>query len=152
VARPTKLTREAQERIVAAIRAGNYAAPAARSAGVSEASFYRWMARGERAKSGIYRDFYEAVKRSEADAEVHAVAVIRREIADGDWRAAANFLERRFPDRWRRRESIEHEGQRRIVVKSQDLADPEMRKELREIARRIAGAREAGPDGPRDAR
>jgi transposase len=151
VARPTKLTPEVQDRIVAAIRAGNYAAPAARSAGVSEATFYRWMSRGERAKSGIYRDFHEAVRRAEADAEVHAVAVIRKEIADGDWRAAATFLERRFPDRWRRQQAIEHDGTHRLVVKTEDLADPELRKELRAITDRIAGAREGEPGVARDA-
>jgi transposase len=151
VARPTKLTPEVQERIVAAIRAGNYAGPATRSAGVSEASFYRWMSRGEKAKSGIYRDFHEAIRRAEADAEVHAVAVIRKEIADGDWRAAATFLERRFPDRWRRQQSIEHDGRQRLVVETEDLADPELRKELRALASRLAGAREDGSDGPGDA-
>jgi predicted transcriptional regulator len=151
VARPTKLTPEVQERILAAVRAGNYIEPSARSAGISPATFHRWIARGEKATSGIYRDFYEAVKRAEADAEVHAVAVIRKEIADGDWRAAAQFLERRFPDRWRRQQSIEHEGTQRLVVKTEDLADPELRKELRALTSRLAGAREDGPDGPGDA-
>ena len=146
MARPTKLTTEIEERIVAAIRAGNYAGPSARSAGISEATFYRWMARGEKAKSGIHRDFHEAVKRAEADAEVHAVAVIRREIAGGDWRAAATFLEHRFGDRWRRREAIDHEGTQRLVVRTEQLADHELRKELRALGRRIAGARQSRPD------
>ncbi len=151
MARPTKLTPEIQERIVAAIRAGNYPEPSACSAGVSPATYYRWMKRGEEAKTGIYREFYEAVKRAEASAEVHAVAVIRKEIAAGDWRAAANFLERRFGDRWRRRESIEHDGTQRLVINTEHLADPELRKELRALGRRIAGARKSGPHVSGDA-
>jgi hypothetical protein len=103
------------------------------------------MKLGEKAKSGIHHDFHEAVLRAEADAEVHAVAVIRKAMTK-DWRAAGHFLERRHPDRWRRRESIEHEGTPRLLVKTEHLADPKLRKELREIGRRMAGARKDGPD------
>jgi transposase len=145
VARPTKLTPEVQERIVAAVRAGNHIEPSAVSAGISPATYHRWMKRGAKAKSGIYREFHEAVKWAEADAEVHAVAVVRKAMTK-DWRAAFQYLERRHPDRWRRRESIEHEGTQHLVVKTEDLSDPELRKDLREIGRRIAGSREAGPD------
>jgi transposase len=149
VARPTKLTPEVQQRIVAAIRAGNYAEPAARSAGISAATYHRWMKRGERESKGIYRDFHDEVRRAEAEAEVHAVAVIRKAMPD-DWRAAAHYLERRYPEHWRRRESLEHEGEQRLVVASADLADPETRKELRAITRRIAGARANRPRGTGD--
>jgi hypothetical protein len=145
VARPTKLTPEVQERIATALRAGNYRKASALSAGISEPTFHRWMKLGERAKSGIHHDFYEAVLRAEADAEVHAVAVIRRAMTK-DWRAAGYYLERRHPDRWRRRESIENEGTQRLVVRTEHLADPQLRKELRALGRRIAGARQSRPD------
>jgi transposase len=147
VARPTKLTPEIRQRIVTAIRAGNYAEPAARSAGISPATYYRWLKRGEKAPPGIYREFLEEVRRAESEAEVHAVAVIRKAMGD-DWRAAAHYLERRYPDRWRRRESLEHEGASPVVLTADHLADPKTRKELREITRRIAGAR---PDRARGA-
>ena len=149
MARPTKLTPEICQRIVTAIRAGNYAEPAARSAGISPATYYRWLRRGQKAPSGIYRDFCEEVRRAESDAEVHAVAVIRRAMS-GDWRAAAHYLERRYPDRWRRRESLEHEGVPRLLVTSEHLGDPKTRRELRAITRRIAGARADGPGGAGD--
>ncbi|MGH2966122.1 MAG: transposase [Solirubrobacterales bacterium] len=149
MARPTKLTPEVKQRIVKAVRAGNYAETSARSAGVSSATYYRWMKRGERESKGIYHDFFEEVKRAEAEAEVHAVAVIRREIADGDWRAAAHYLERRHPDHWRKRETLEHEGSGRLVISAEDVGDPKTRKELREITRRIADARQGGPGGAR---
>jgi hypothetical protein len=149
VARPTKLTPEIKRRIVAAIGAGNYAEPAARSAGISPATYYRWLKRGEKASEGIYRDFLDQVRRAESEAEVHAVAVIRKAMP-GDWRAAAHYLERRYPDRWRRRESLEHEGQAQLVVTADHLSDPSTRKELREITRRIAGAREDRPRGSGD--
>ncbi|MGH2964751.1 MAG: transposase [Solirubrobacterales bacterium] len=150
MARPTKLTPEVKQRIVQAVRAGNYAETSARSAGVSSATYYRWMKHGERESKGIYHDFFEEVRRAEAEAEVHAVAVIRREIADGDWRAAAHYLERRHPDRWRRRETLEHDGSSRLVISAEDVGDPKTRKELREITRRIADARQSGAGRARD--
>lgn len=74
-----------------------------------------------------YRAFREACARACARAEVAAVEVLKRTAegiwqtdedgnvvysTDPDWRAAAWYLERRHPDRWRRREShdLEHRG------------------------------------------
>jgi hypothetical protein len=148
VARPTKLTPEVAERIVNAIRAGNYAEQSGRAAGISPATYYRWMKAGEKAPRGQKRDFYEAVKSAEAEAEVYAVAIIRKAMAD-DWRAAAHYLERRYPKRWRRHETREHTGEARITT--EHLADPKLREELRDFARRITGARPDGPGGAGEA-
>jgi len=91
--RPTKLTPEVQEKIVTAIRAGNYAQVAAVYAGIGERTFYRWMEQGKRAKAGCYRQFWQAVKAAEGEAEVRAVAIIQKKMPD-DWRAAMSYLER----------------------------------------------------------
>ena len=109
MARPTKLTAECGERIEKAVRAGNYLDSAARSAGVHPSTLYRWLERGEREEGGIYHDFAAAVRRAEAEAEVHAVAVLRKAMAD-DWRASLVYLERRHPEGWRRRETRELTG------------------------------------------
>ncbi len=148
MARPTKLTDEVHRRIVAAIRAGNYAEPAARSAGVSPATFYRWMERGQKQKSGIYRDFHDDVRRAEADAEVEAVARLRKAMPE-NWRAVTTYLERRYPDRWRRRESHEHTGEGGGPVRVADamFEDPETRKALREALRQAGRARADKPRG-----
>jgi transposase len=108
MARPTKLGPAVEERIVAAVGAGNYLEAAARSAGISASTLYRWLERGER-EPGPYREFREAVRRAEAESEVHAVAVIRRAMSD-DWRAALALIERRHPERWRRRQITELSG------------------------------------------
>jgi len=109
VARPSKLTAETAERIVQAIRAGNYAEAAVRAAGIAPSTFYRWMDRGAAEEDGPHRDFHEAVRRAEAEAEVHAVATVRRAMGD-DWRAAMAYLERRHPSRWRKHTSTELTG------------------------------------------
>src|SRR5215218_6261265 len=108
MARPTKLTTEIRERICSAVRAGNYPAVSARAAEVSESTFYRWMEQGRSATKGPYRAFYEAVKKAEAEGEVHAVVILRKRIKEGDTGAAIAFLERRHGERWRRRERFEH--------------------------------------------
>jgi len=108
--RPTKLTPTSHDRIVQALRAGNYREPAARAAGIAPSTFYAWLERGaaERPDSP-YARFAEAVQRAEAEAEVFAVAVIRQAMPE-DWRAAVSHLERRHPGRWRRRNSTELTG------------------------------------------
>lgn len=100
--RRTKLTPEVQNRIVAAMKAGNYMEAVCNFAGIGTSTFYRWMERGEKAKSGRYREFWEAVKKAEAEAEVRMVAQWQAHMPE-NWQAIATFLERRYPDRWGRR-------------------------------------------------
>src|SRR5512144_2790196 len=107
---PKLLAAEVREQLLAAVRAGNYPKQAAEAAGIDRATFYRWLAKGrEPAAPKEYRDFCDALTRAEAQAEVHAVAVIRCAMQD-DWRAAVAYLERRHPEGWRRRERLEHTG------------------------------------------
>ena len=139
MARPTKLTPEVRERIEKAIRAGSYAQVAARSAGISSSTYYRWLERGAEEKRGIYRDFADAVEQAEADAEVHAAAVIRKAMSD-DWRAALAYLERRHPERWRRREKLElarEDGFEERGLDLKKLSEEELRT-LEELHRRAA--------------
>jgi hypothetical protein len=137
--RPTKLTDDVQHKIVAAIRAGNCADAAAHSGGISEATYYNWLARGgaelahreeggrPRRREQPYVEFRDAIARASATAEVHAVAILRKAMSD-DWRAAAWYLERRHPERWRRRESheVEHHGSetRKPVQSVSAVSDP----------------------------
>lgn len=77
--RPTKLTPEVHERIVAYIRAGSYAWVAAEAAGVSKTTFYRWVQRGEQEHSGPYRAFADEVRQAQAQARVGAEIEVRRD-------------------------------------------------------------------------
>lgn len=110
VGRPSKLTPEVKRRLLDAIRAGNYYEPACRFAGIGLSTFYRWMERGEEAKTGQYREFREEVLRAESEAEARMVAQWQAQIPQ-DWRAARDFLARRYPNRWAGREKVEHMGE-----------------------------------------
>lgn len=142
--RPTKLTPELQERIVQAVRAGNHFEAAARSAGIAQSTFYRWLERGAEEDDGAYSDFRAALRRAEAESEVHAVAVIRKAMTD-DWRAALALIERRYPERWRRQQTTELAGEaaerfgaeRRDPLDLSRLTDDELRL-LEELIARAA--------------
>ena len=101
--RPSKLTPEAQQKIVQAVASGNYLETAAAYGGITYTTFNNWMNRGEARESKIYIEFFEAVKKAEADAEVLRVARISKAANEGNWQADAWYLERRYPNRWGKR-------------------------------------------------
>lgn len=118
--RPTKLTPELQEEICKAIRAGNYIETAAAFAGISKNTLYEWMKRGAREKERLAKnprakvkkseapfvEFSDAVEKALAAAEVRDVMLIGK-AAETQWQAAAWRLERKFPERWGRKERLE---------------------------------------------
>lgn len=153
--RPTKLNYGVQEKIVQAIKAGNYIETAAAYAGISKSTLYEWLKRGERenqrvAKNPRYRikksekpyvEFSNAIEKALAEAEIRDVAIIGK-AAEEQWQAAAWRLERKFPDKWGRR-VLEHKGSlevknddsiRRIEQQLED--DEESRELLKEFLRR----------------
>jgi transposase len=110
MARKSKLTPETQDKIVKAIRAGNYAHIAAAMAGIGESTYYRWLEQGERPDAKTpYREFWESVKEAEAEAEVASVALIRRAAQNGTWQASAWYLERKHSERWGRKDKVQQE-------------------------------------------
>lgn len=121
--RSTKLTPEVQQRVVEALRAGNYQDAAAGYAGISHTTFHNWLNRGKeearriadgekpKASEAIYVEFLDAVEKARSEAEVRNVMHIQRAAQDGTWQAAAWFLERSFPRKWGRKDRHEHTGQ-----------------------------------------
>lgn len=138
--RPTKLNYKVQEKIVQAIKAGNYIETAAAYAGINKSTLYDWLRRGEREKQRVeknpryrirksekpYVEFSDAVEKALAEAEVRDVLLISK-AAEEQWQAAAWRLERKFPDRWGRR-VIEHSGDISINNPLKDLTTEELKK------------------------
>lgn len=121
IGRKSKLTPEIQEKIVSAVRAGNYSFVAAEFAGIGERTFYKWMEKGEARPGSTYGQFRQAVKSAEREAEVRAVAIIQN-LMTSNWQAAMTFLERKYPDRWGRRVRVSVDHRREL---SQLGLDPE---------------------------
>jgi transposase-like protein len=104
---------------------------AAQVAGIDETTLHRWKRQGEKAKSGKFRQFYQAIKKANVKArlvllerigktgeggeivkttsEIHDAKgnLVRRVITKKEmppvWQASAWILERRFPDEFGRK-------------------------------------------------
>lgn len=98
----SSFTPETQEKILNALRAGNYRVAACKFAGISVDTFGRWMKAGN-AGEERFAEFAEQVKQAEAQAEASLVATIRKAAGD-HWQAAAWLLERKYVTRWGRRD------------------------------------------------
>lgn len=160
----SKFTPAVTDAILQSLRQGAYAVRAAEAAGVSEATYYRWLDEGKDAATRIEaweqflatleglskrertrrlksaaeqeptdveyakREFREAVTRAEAEGEQQLIGAIQSAAlgkaptveydAEGkpvvvdkgfapDWRAAAHILERRYRERWGRRDAVD---------------------------------------------
>lgn len=104
--RQTKLTPELIEEAYELLKEGHYARTVLQYMGIGESTWYRWLSDGEQEEDGIYREFWEAVKKAETEAEIRNVKLIQ-EAAKTDWKAGMTYLERKFPERWGRRERVD---------------------------------------------
>ena len=99
--RPSTLTPSVREKIFTAIRAGNYREVAARWAGVPLRTFWRWCQQGRKAKSGVYKEFWQALLEAELSAEINMVGLVMKAARDNA-KHAEWWLRRKFPQRWGR--------------------------------------------------
>lgn len=120
MARPTKLTPETQAKILLAIRAGNYLETACSFAGISYNVFRTWILRGQTEKTGIYHEFMEAVREAEAAIEVQLVGLWRQALPENP-AAISDFMGKRWPDRWGRKDTLRIERDR-IIEDTRQLA------------------------------
>ncbi len=96
--RPTKLTPEVQQTICDALERGEVHVHAAEHGGISEATYYNWIRKGEEGDKE-YVEFLLATMRAEAEGRKEIFKKIRC-ATETDWRAAAFLLERRYPQHY----------------------------------------------------
>ncbi len=92
--RKSKFTEPVRERIIEALRAGTTYEIAAQYAGISRSTLYEWIKKGEGFETGLYRTFYDNIKKAEAEGAVVHLGTIAQ-ASKKDWKAAAWLLERR---------------------------------------------------------
>lgn len=124
VGKPTLLNDELQEKIVELIKLGNYAEDAAGAVGIGRTTFFLWMARGRAESERLklmpdaepleletpYVNFMNAVEKARDEATARNVAVIQKAAHNGDWKAAAWYLERTRQKTYGRAERVEMTG------------------------------------------
>ena len=123
------------------IRIGTPVRKAVTASGIAEKTFYNWMSRGmaERERQSlvpnakdiptevIFLQFLQRVEQARAEAIMKKVAVIAKSGNDGDWRAAAWWLERQVPEEFGKTDKFEIGGANgeaiRVQVEMGDLED-----------------------------
>lgn len=120
----TKLTEEKIQLASKLIGAGNTIQTIYGALGISKQTWYNWLNKGEKAKSGIYRELWEEVQKAESRAETRYVTIIAQ-AAEENWQAAAWMLERKYPERWSKKDRFAFEGDEgmKIVIKKVDASN-----------------------------
>lgn len=171
--RPSKLNQELIDRILPVVLEGNYLETAAQAAGIDKTTLYRWLRKADdlmaRAvehlddaeleehganavydvldpSEWVYLDFRHALKSAEAFAETELLRKALRRGAEQPWQAYVTVLERRHPERWRRRDStsVEHSGEVRRTVEIVAPTDEDRSAVIRRLQE--AGALDAAGD------
>ena len=122
--RVTRCTPELPLRLVDALKAGYTRRNACALVGISHQTLYNWLDRGAEGEQP-FADFRMSILSGEAKAASEAVDEIRKAGRDGDWRASAWFLARRFPEAWSERHQVTHEGgETPIKTEVKDTTEP----------------------------
>jgi transposase len=121
--RPPKYDSEIAGKVIEFIRHGNYVETAAAAAGLSKVTLYEWLKKGARSKDGEFREFLNAVEKAQAEAEARDVLLISK-AAQECWQAAAWRLERKFPDRWGRKDTLT--VLQKIIKEVENLSDTDL--------------------------
>lgn len=136
--RKPKLTKKLIEDFVNYFRVGHYTTTVCSLCGITFQTYSNWLKRGEKAKSGLYFEFFESIKKAEAEAEHHLVMNIRKSAAEEAWPASAWLLERRYPEKWGKKQRHEIVGNEKkplqINTTSSNLKDLS-KEELESLAR-----------------
>ncbi|MGB4715514.1 MAG: helix-turn-helix domain-containing protein [Defluviitoga tunisiensis] len=124
IGRKVKLTEEKIKTAVRLAEHGNTIKNIYGALGISKQTWYNWLDRGKKAKSGIYRKFYEEIEAAESRAEARFVTIISK-AAEEEWQAAAWWLERKYPERWGKKDRFAFEGDEgmKIVIKKVDASN-----------------------------
>jgi len=90
-------TKQRAEKVLQLLRDGSFRSKAAAAVGVDLDTLLAWMIE--------HPDFARDVEAAEAKAELEHLRNLRDKAGD-DWRASAWWLERKHPDRWGKRETL----------------------------------------------
>ena len=133
MARPSRLTPQAEAAIIQAIAGGNTRKTAAAYAGVTDTTLYRWLA--------TKPEFRKSIEKAEADAIAASVALIRM-AARTQWQAAAWWLERRYSEEWGQKAKVDVkvliEREARRVIEAEGLSEDDLPKVISEVERILA--------------
>lgn len=111
LARPEALTPQVQANIIELLKEGNYFDTACRASGISAHGVNQWRRRWEAGDpdASRYHDFFTALALNRGTAFAETTAMRKLKVGSPGWQAQAWFLERRFPKRWAKKETVKQE-------------------------------------------
>jgi transposase len=165
--RPIILTDELTQKICAAIQRGAHIETAVALCGIHKQTFYDWLKRGKKEPGSIFERFTDAVNKAIAEGEMRDImnidqAAMGRKatylkdaqgklILDGNgnpilessalaptWTASAWRLERKFPDRWGRKDRMELSGSGGGPIETSQESTEERRARIKAMMKRLA--------------
>lgn len=131
--RKLKLTRKLIDEAESLVKAGNYYSTVFQYLGIAETTWYRWLDEGKTESSGLKKEFRERIKSAESHGEIRNVQIIQK-AASKSWQASAWYLERKFPERWGRKDRLDAEFQHRGEVSTNNPFEGLTTEELKKIA------------------
>jgi hypothetical protein len=117
-----KLNKQLQAEVCAYLEKGNTRRASSALVHVDEATFSRWFHRGARDERGPYRDFYLAVLEAEAKCQDQGIETFKLALPRNP-KLMLNFLSRRFPADWGRRDNVEQISVEDMATKQQQTRE-----------------------------
>jgi hypothetical protein len=97
------------------IRLGLFPTQACELADLEPRTVLRWREAAAKGKEP-FASYVSEIEKAEAQAEQLLIAKIQRAASEGTWTAAAWMLERRWSDRWKKPEFMQHSGDMTLRV------------------------------------
>ena len=101
----SKLTKKICDDICEGLEKGNYITTCCRAVGISTGTYYNWKKRGEKGEEP-YATFLRRTDEAEAIGEMTHIEIIHDVALSQNWLASAWLLERKYPQRFGKREQM----------------------------------------------
>ena len=107
----------AQERLLQAVRKGLTIDDACVYAGVSEKTYYNWLNKdvstiNDEVEQKKFIQFLQSLKKAQSECQMYCLDFLMK---DKSWQSKAWVLERRFPDRWAKKDMTINENNEKVI-------------------------------------
>jgi len=103
--KPYKLDEALTDRLLQAIKLGSYIEHACAYAGINSSTYRRWRQNAE-LEIEPYKSLFEKIHQAEAEGIIRRIGRIEKVAQEGNWQADAWLLERKYPDKFGRRDRV----------------------------------------------
>jgi len=115
--RKTKLQDDIQKRLLSAIEKGLSIIDSCEYAGISEKTYYNWLNKDietikDAAEQKKFIQFLQNIKKAQSECQMYCLDFIMK---DKSWQSKAWLLERRFPDRWAKKDMTLNENNEKVI-------------------------------------